>query len=412
MKSTKALTTSSSSFEPDWAWLPRNLLFMVLNKLFLLSDMIRFASVCSHWRFVAKDRFEQLNLHGNMHFTRNIPMLLIPAIENDSPIHNLFSITRGEIYDLRLPVPYTKRYIGSSHGWLIILDEVSFVVTLINPFYFGNSQGIIHLPPFIAALDTSEEEGQDFNCEYFVRKAILSSDPATSPNDYVLMLIYGEFQLLASWKSGDTHWTYVNWEVPLIYDLMYSHGQILAVDILGQLISCDIRVKPASHSIVSDHLLGMLGTFCRRYIVKLPDGTILQTVRLLRACKCNKDVPAFFTIGFVLYKLLDNNDRKKWISVESLGEGALFVGDNHSQYVITSNFPGCAPNSVYFTDYYEDADSKRLNSYHFTAHRYIGVCHLDDGIIRRIFYLVEKICLDSCFVTYLVTVNAYPSGFT
>ncbi|CAL2264448.1 unnamed protein product [Prunus armeniaca] len=37
------------------------------------------------------------------------------------------------------------------------------------------------------------------------------------------------------------------------------------------------------------------------------------------------------------------------VEVESIGDEALFVGDNHSVSVLASNFPGCQPNSVYYT---------------------------------------------------------------
>ena len=39
----------------------------------------------------------------------------------------------------------------------------------------------------------------------------------------------------------------------------------------------------------------------------------------------------------------------KWFEIESLGELALFLGDNSSISVLASNFPGCKPNCIYFT---------------------------------------------------------------
>ncbi|KAL9237325.1 hypothetical protein vseg_011887 [Gypsophila vaccaria] len=391
MKSSKALTSSvsscphpSSSFDRDWAWLPQNLLFLVLNKLFLLSDMIRFSSVCSHWHSVAKHRFQELNLRANMRFTRNLPMLLLPSTKNNACIRNVYSVTDQKIYDLHLPVPYTKRYCGSSRGWLIILDDQSFEVTLVNPFYFGHEQGIIQLPPFIAAQDTCEEVGLNFHCEYFVSKAILSADPGTSPNDYALMLIYGELNMLGLWKSGDTHWTYINWPILIFCDLIYSRGQFLAVNHVGQIYSCDIGARPPSFSAIYGPALGLAGRKCRRYIVELPDGTILQVVRFLRACDCNKDVPIFYTAGFVLFKLLDHDGTKNWFPFDDLGEGALFLGDNYSLYVVASQFPGCRQNSVYFTDDVQDSDTKLLISHQFTSRHDLGVFHLDDNMIEKI----------------------------
>lgn len=50
------------------------------------------------------------------------------------------------------------------------------------------------------------------------------------------------------------------------------------------------------------------------------------------------------------------------VEVKSIGDEALFLGAGHSVSVLASNFPGCKPNSIYYTyndvPYFEHAVRK------------------------------------------------------
>ena len=61
------------------------------------------------------------------------------------------------------------------------------------------------------------------------------------------------------------------------------------------------------------------------------------------------------TIGFTIVKLewsteVRSKDEYKWVNVDSLGDQALFVGDNSSMSLFASSFNGCKANCIYFTD--------------------------------------------------------------
>ena len=43
-----------------------------------------------------------------------------------------------------------------------------------------------------------------------------------------------------------------------------------------------------------------------------------------------------------------------WVNVDSLGDQALFAGDNSSMSLSASSFNGCKANCIYFTD--DDVD--------------------------------------------------------
>ncbi|KAL6186759.1 hypothetical protein ACLB2K_042878 [Fragaria x ananassa] len=46
----------------------------------------------------------------------------------------------------------------------------------------------------------------------------------------------------------------------------------------------------------------------------------------------------------------DRSNYFKLFEVESIGDEVLFVGDNYSFSVLASDYPGCQPNSIYYTD--------------------------------------------------------------
>ncbi|KAF5731184.1 F-box protein [Tripterygium wilfordii] len=72
---------------------------------------------------------------------------------------------------------------------------------------------------------------------------------------------------------------------------------------------------------------------------------------------------------------LVRTDRKfeefDWDQIHSIGDDEIFVGDNsNSMCVDASNFPGCMPNTIYYT-----GDSEEPHDW--------GVFDLKDGIITR-----------------------------
>ncbi|KMT16205.1 hypothetical protein BVRB_3g053640 [Beta vulgaris subsp. vulgaris] len=270
---------SSSSEEPDWAWLPQNMLFLIISQLFLLSDIVSFGSVCTPWRSVLKHRLQDLNFQPNMRFSRKLPILLIPTDDNNESTRNLYSLLSAEVYDLKLPAPYHNRCIGSSHGWLIFLESFTFAITLFNPFYFGNSKGFIRIPPFLPAGDTCEMMKaleREFFSDYFICKAILSSC-----NDFIMMVIHGEHGvwLITSPRMQLGHSCISTNQCYMTSYFIY----FLAVNFWGEVYVCDVKsnVQPRIR-LVTEPVVGPLGETMRRYIVESNDGTtLLQAVRLV-----------------------------------------------------------------------------------------------------------------------------------
>lgn len=59
-----------------------------------------------------------------------------------------------------------------------------------------------------------------------------------------------------------------------------------------------------------------------------------------------KESLSYETLKFKIFKL--SFDKCEWIEKETLGDVALFVGDNSSISVLASNLPGCMRNCIYF----------------------------------------------------------------
>ncbi|KAJ9679459.1 hypothetical protein PVL29_021403 [Vitis rotundifolia] len=423
-----------------WGRLPEGLLHSILDYMVPIDGRIKFSAVCSQWRRVAWEHCREL---GSKH-THQLPLLMVPTPDNSKVRRSLYSVTRKTLCRSQLSVPYNKRCCGSSHGWLITVDD-SFVVTLFNPF----SGKIISFPPLrrlesekrllrqYAELDSleyrkqvmeefsssereeeDEEEEQEINQEdegeindaeeeetegvpeymkgadivsesdYSIWKAVLSVDPDLKPSDYVLMVIYGVQKRLAFIQSVDKDWTYISKRscytqdirrpAVSIADIKYSKGMFYALNERGGLLSCDVsgslRVKMVTPNDMSFSLKRKL------YLGESAGGDLLRVISL-------RD-EKYRTIEFEVHGLGDGDsdgcDRAKWNQVESLGDAALFLGGNHSITIQASDYHGCQPNSIYFSDNHPEFLAVRvrdvLELYYLQWAPYnIGVFNLEDG---------------------------------
>ncbi|KAK9665465.1 hypothetical protein RND81_14G113800 [Saponaria officinalis] len=345
-----------------------------------LCKSLSFPCVCRNWRSARQYRFQEMNMFPNMFIRKRLPMLLIST--DSAERRNVYSLPDGQVYHLKLPVPYNTRCIGSSHGWLVFIEIFSYVITLFNPFYFGDSKGTIRLPAFLPAKDFFESAREyELNPEYYIAKAVLSADPISCPN-YTVMLIHGEYKSLAYYKSGDETWTCIPGN-PLIHDLIYHNGRFRALCLWGELYTSDPEANRPQLESVSEPLYGQLRSSGRRYIVMSNDGhTLFQLVRNLRYRLIGDGNVLYQTVSFSVYKLGCLNETFDWLQLSSIGDAALFVGDSYSYCVKASDFSGITPNSIYFTDDFHGFGSVYRNPYQFEGANDMGVFLIGDGSLR------------------------------
>lgn len=128
------------------------------------------------------------------------------------------------------------------------------------------------------------------------------------------------------------------------------------------------------------------------YLVESTKGELLHVRRFLKRRNetedgffrfDDKDIWFLWTESFKVYKLLFNERHDsivQQVEVKSLGDEALFVGDNYSVSVLTSNFPGCQPNSIYYADDLIEYREVRLPD---DGPSDMGIFNLDDETITQ-----------------------------
>uniref|UniRef100_A0A2N9FBD4 DUF295 domain-containing protein n=1 Tax=Fagus sylvatica TaxID=28930 RepID=A0A2N9FBD4_FAGSY len=353
--------------EPDWAYLPVPILCSILHKLPEPIDHLWFGAVCKQWHSVSKDCIQ-----AKQRWNKLLPMLMIPTEKYTTTERRLYSVAEGKIYNVELRVPNCERFCGSCLGWLATVDETSYV-TLLNPFKNGIT---IRLPP----IDPLEPYYEGF--DYYIYNFILSADPDSAPNDYVVVAIYDLYKKLAFIKAGDKSWRHLNREsIPdMISDIIFYNGLVYAVSHRGLIVCFNVE---EGNSIESELPKARIlapkmnpPTYSdRAYLVESSGGDLLYVHRKLDK---NEDYRLQITNHFKVYKLrLDEQSGKvmERVELESLGDDTLFVGDNNSMSVSAANFPGCQPNSIYFTHDYIDCTG--FNEF-YRPHD-VGVFNVEDG---------------------------------
>ncbi|XP_059629224.1 putative F-box protein At5g55150 [Cornus florida] len=300
---------------------------MILDNLVSLSEFVRFGAVCKPWQSVAMEN--KLTFVQNK-FSTQVPFLMVPLKDNNDDRRSLYSITHNKLYDFQLRVPYKERLCGSSHGWLIGIEKSS-IVTLMNPF----SGSTIELPPIDSVVSTS------INLISFeVTKVILSANPASSPNDYIVAAIYGIDSELAFIRAGDEAWTCMDKErFSCFSDVIYYKGRIFAVEDhrVLRVLMIDVNRMTGAPQVEEKEIAPQIIRTEHMYLVESSSGELLLVQRLLEI----GDDSQHATSGFKVFKmLLDQFEEGSHMLVEvkNLGGDTLFLGDNHSICVSASKW--------------------------------------------------------------------------
>ncbi|XP_059627488.1 putative F-box protein At1g65770 [Cornus florida] len=311
----------SSSENPDWTALPINIVDCILAKLIPLPDYDRFGAVCVAWRHASLHFYNQKKRIQFYLPSHKVPLLLLSRIKNEECHRTLYSFALKKV--LFSACYANTRFIDYSQGWLITVDNNTQCLTLINPLV--QQKGIINLPP-LSHLQRRTS----------ISKVALSADPAQSPHDYLVTVIYDESQRLAFIKSGGQNWTYVStfggdWD-----DVICHKGLIyLTMRSTGEIFSCDTNTNPRHELRIVVTSYNHDYEFHSRchYFVKSPQGDLLLIRRNFGWCYDGVGEDHWCTTRFEVFKLV-------------LGL-TLFVDDYHCICVSASQ---CEANSIYFTD--------------------------------------------------------------
>ncbi|KAK6914200.1 Domain unknown function DUF295 [Dillenia turbinata] len=381
----RKLQESLDCSSPNWSDMHIDFLGCVVDRLsssFL--DVLRFKAVCSNWKSVAKTHLSSSLFTPDLKIP---PWLLLPDEDSAKGSCSFFSLAEKKtlIY-LKKPrlEKQSRLCIGSSHGWLIFWEQKDLPFSAFNPL---------------------TESRLDFpsHHETCFPKAILSSDPKQSKTkSCFLFIIHGFLESeIAYCRSEDTAWSEINGSHKPYSDIIFRDEKLHALSDEGSVeiwaFSKDeipvklIDIQPSfSEKLYDWEMRDKMTT--RWYLVESSKGDLLVVVRyigefvdgdgqllteadLLTDDQIQPLICPYKTVGFGVYKL--EFGWKKWVKVESLGDGVVFVGMSESMWVSASEFRECKRNCIYFTDDY----SMRMDEDENYGGHDMGVFSLDDNTI-------------------------------
>ncbi|KAL0006923.1 hypothetical protein SO802_008425 [Lithocarpus litseifolius] len=253
------------------------------------------------------------------------PWLLL-AKENEQSIkesRGFFNLIDSKVYNFKLPELVGKKCFGISFGWLLSIGT-DFEMNLFHPF----SKHLLRLPPQPHFSD-SDSEVDDRNLEL-------------DPIDYTDIYVY-------KCVLSRNLWNFVTHEYDCDCKIMviYSNYHTLAFTRPG---------NKAWINICFDDIALYKGKF---YAIDCHE--------------CSTEVRS--------------KDEYKWVSVDGLGDQALFVGGNSLACLSASRLNGWKANSIYFTDDNREFHHSTLNGGGYN----MGVFSMEDGSIKQHYQGKEEV---------------------
>ncbi|KAK1431311.1 hypothetical protein QVD17_07768 [Tagetes erecta] len=376
----------------NWSDLPPELNETIAKKLKIHKDYIRFRSACSSWR--------NSTLQIPNHLPYQLPWLMLPRATNQHPQSNtrcFLSVSDHKIHSINVPEDSDHhRRCGSSYGWLVVLDETP-KISIINPL----TQSKQELPPLSSFPNVTcclKEIGREYTIktldddvytcsvkemrDSFIKKVVFSSSPSNEDVDYYALAILNQTGDLAYCRKGDKRWKFIDEANSFCEDVVYYKDCFYAVSKHGTIAKCDVNGEEPNVSFIETQR--QVGGDMQ-YIVKLKDELLLVTryTELEFNMDQNKLDIVYKTSEFQVYKLAMNE--LKWESVSDLDGHALFLGENSSMAFCASDFPGCKPDCIYFTDDYSEWNYDGANGNHD-----LGVYDLGNGSIEVQVYINQE----------------------
>ncbi|XP_004967278.2 uncharacterized protein LOC101775408 [Setaria italica] len=397
-----------------WADLPRDLLESVLARL-PVPDRLRFPAVCTAWQSAAATGASGSNAPLS-------PWLMLPfnPTARGRPRRGgggdarFLSLAEGRAYAIRQPASVVSEHVcvGSSpDGWLITADASS-ELHLLNPVTGAQVQlPSVATLPFVDATRGADGCVESYSLRrcfadddcgdevlippetlapdrlrYEVyEKAIVVSAPRrlASPSGetwggYALVLICQPLSRVAVARAGDAGWTQLDTPARCWVDAVRAAGAdgvVYAMDTAGRVEAWDMDATPApapSRAAIAPPCrcsarACAMSAACRRYLVELAPGHLLQVHRLRGAAHAGytweprPEHVEYATTGAELFewRAAGAGGGGRWARVDGegascvLGGRALFLGKSASLCVpvdCSGSGGELRGNRVYFTD--------------------------------------------------------------
>jgi hypothetical protein len=331
-------------------------ILLLILQLLQLPQSLAFASVCKTWRAAA--------------ITAGVPRSRTPWILSWAHLNkrlaqgdcssavtcNMYHLLDGnKAYGVSFPRSCFTACCGASHGWLVLVNELSNLV-LYNPF----TTSILPLPPItdFSCVEAVYHSGGSLKgyhfegCErvygsnelgeWFYQKAVLSCSPSKG-GDYIVMIIHRDADWLSFVKAGQRNWQVASTlasKEDRYADCAYHDDRFYTITFHGMVEKwfIDGSNGPTREVVVAARR--HVGLILTRHLVPTQWGDLLQV------CAIRSDgYPD--GIRFQIRKV--DLDGYKKFSYEDLMDHALLLGLNHSACLHTKDFPGLRAKCIYFS---------------------------------------------------------------
>ncbi|CAL4908130.1 unnamed protein product [Urochloa decumbens] len=405
--------------------LPQDILMDIFATL-EIPDLVRVGSVCSAWR----SAYNTLRENGQYKRSQT-PCLLYTSESAGENVVCLYSLGEKKTYKLTLPEPpiRSRFLIGSSHGWLVTVDDRSemhlvnpitgeqitlpSVITIehVNPivdksgvvrkyelsyhtarqmFYKPSDPEYVKLhvkPTFdkfevVRKYEPTERKvyyepsvfAVDELREHLHYKAFVF--PEISKGSYIVALIHNPLNQLSFARAGDGKWTwlppYTDYE-----DCSYKNGLLYAITIM-----VEIHAFHLSGSVIMiKTIMGMTDNVMPDsiYMVHAPWGDLLNVWRIVDDEDANFDsVDHVLSTNKIKINKVDIR-AKRLEEFKCMHDHVLFLGHNQSLCLSTKDHPQLRANHAYFTDDYDLYIHGYKNS-----RRDLGVFNLKNNISEEL----------------------------
>ncbi|KAL6633820.1 hypothetical protein ACP70R_026491 [Stipagrostis hirtigluma subsp. patula] len=217
-------TSTSSAPARPWAELPADLLLSVAYAASYPSSS-RYAAVgqvCSRWRAAIA------SAPPPGAFPCRLPVLALQPLPATSRLKGITAFPE-EWGHVPYGIPKVVETdiagaVGSSHGWLVVLDPDAAHLALRNPA----TGHVIHLPSLLPLLASSSSEAPAHHAK--VHRVIVSHDPALRRDFVVLLFLAGVTTRCFTFRGGAGAWVAHAHREFHVEDVVLFCGRFIAAD--------------------------------------------------------------------------------------------------------------------------------------------------------------------------------------